>query len=177
MKMRKVFFLVLICFLMASLIAEAQIIEVGITAGFFDTLELSFNDASALDWWVMFKGKDSTTISWDGIGQMPGATEGAPDAYLVSSIYALQVQSSTSWDLTITMPAALTTVDNYSSPLTWQFSTSSTLAGADYISGSITRKGLSYGNYTWYLRFRIAYHLGIAPGDYQGTGSIVAAML
>lgn len=177
MKMRKTFFLVLMGFLMASFIANAEIIEVGITAGILDILTISFNDASTWDWWILFEGRDSTTISWDGTEHTLGPAEDDSDVYLESAIYTLRVESSTTWDLMITMPTALQTVDGYSAPLSWQFGTSATLAGTEYTSGSLIQKNIANGNYTWYMRFRIAYHWGMAPGEYLGKGSIVAVML
>lgn len=175
--MRKVFLFVLICFLIAFLIAEAQIITVGITADILSYLDLRFNDALVFDWYVL-KGEAAATISWDGTEQMLAERAGDANAYLESGIYSLQVRSSSPWDLTITMPAYLETATGHSAPLTWQFGESPNLEGTDYSTGSIIRKGLN-GDfplkvYTWYLRFRIPYYWGIAPGDYQGTGSIVA---
>jgi len=179
--MRKVFFLVLICFLMASLIAKAQIITVGVTADILSYLELHFNDVSVFDWWFFSGNEAATTIAWDGDEQELAETTGGPDSFLESSIYVLQVRSSSTWDLTVTMPDNLETDDGFSVPLTWQFGENSTLEGVSYSSGSISQKGLNGGfpleEYTRYLRFRIPYYWGMAPGEYRGTGSIVAVYI
>lgn len=177
MKMRKVFLLILICFLMTSLIAEAQIITVGVTADIFSFLELHFNDASVYDWFFI-RDEAATTISWDGTAQTPAESEGDPNAYLESSIYMLRVWSTAPWDLTIAMPDYLETAAGDAVPLTWQFGENSALIGTDYSSGSISIKNIyssfSSDDYIRYLRFRIPYYWKMAPGEYQGTGTIKA---
>ena len=173
--LRKVFFVVAALVLVISGAAYAATINVNLLAKVPGILLVTFNGAIGADF-LGTSVDSNTSIQWADITAQP--TDNA-ETYVETNIYALQVRSTETWDLTITGDSALTNEEGKTIDLAWQYGDSATLAGVPYDTDiNITLEDqpatIATGAYTKYIRFRIPYHWGVYPGDYSGNVSIEA---